>query len=282
MTCGKSNSYGKHPTPQSEDPVPPTTASNVGIALRHKAPKIVDRSPGRRVPSHIAKSLYNLVPGISRWHHSRSYYNSVTGTKLPRDIINHSIDILPNTMVLRATPDHESILATARRMGGVLLDAQKIDNIMDTRRHLHSKPGTDKDSVYDLWLAALPDDELEVLILHYHDLWMWETGDKKHREKFEELLAERDLRAEKGFIIQRPSFSEAKKMYRGEPKTGISLRHKLRQREKLTPLTMPGMSRVLDAKSAYAWMGVPRRSSTTGKLDMWLRLDPIGFGRYRA
>ena len=119
-----------------------------------------------------------------------------------------------------------------------------------------------------------PDDELEVLILHYHDLWMWETGDKKHREKFEELLAERDLRAEKGFVIQRPSFSEAKKMYRGEPKTGISLRHKLRQREKLTPLTMPGMSRVLDAKSAYAWMGVPRRSSTTGKLDMWLRLDP--------
>ncbi len=187
--CGKSNSYKKVHRPSI---VP---SQDIELALRHKA------KPERLNPLASGGRLLYPPP----YTHEGYFFQ---GNKVPPSVVRDGIVI--SEIFQKRKP--------LKRKGGMpwVTEYRDLTHIRDNKNKifdmsppiLSDYPRSFENKSYDNFIRGLPDDELEWLMLHFHDRWTWETDDERDREAFEALLRERNHRRENGWKIERPTFKK--------------------------------------------------------------------------
>ena len=194
----------------AEDPPPIYLSVNIGEARRDH-PYI--HIPPPRLPALVARGegpFWQKIPGWRDAHLlevdnepyvSPLYFRSLGLPYIPPSILrdSHIIDVPHPLTRKRPTPRirNDKTIEMGRN---------------DIYYTLAPRSYPDHENMHDLFIRALSNEELEYLVGHYYDMWMWETGSADHKETFEALLYERDLRKSKGWVVRRPTLNDVKTM----------------------------------------------------------------------
>ena len=187
--CGKSNSYKK----KARTGI--VHSQDVNLALQHKA------KPEKINPLASGGRLLYPPP----FTHENYIFQ---GNKVPHSVVRGGIvisEIFQKRKPLRRkegmpwVPEYRDLTHMRDNKNQIFDMSPPI--LSDYPRSLTNKS-------YDNFIRGLPDDELEWLMLHFHDRWTWETDDPRDKEAFEALLRERNHRRENGWKVERPNFKK--------------------------------------------------------------------------
>lgn len=161
-----------------------------------------------------------------------------------------------------------------KRKSALVLAADMYNRLPETPP-LISKTDNPISRKHAKFIRCLPNEELEYLMLHYHDKWLWETDSPEDKESFELLLEERDRRKENEWIVEKISKEDAKR------DSNVFLNEKVRVELVLSweinnkPKIVPGPSIHLDLiVDIFKRFGITRESSLIKYIDGMLRRQP--------